>query len=83
MAYLWVITGKCTLTAIQELKSRAVAFMFSGQGAQYVNMGRELYEQEPTFRKHVDACADRLKPHLGLDLRDMLHPATNRGYYIC
>ncbi|MDZ7335181.1 MAG: type I polyketide synthase, partial [candidate division KSB1 bacterium] len=50
-----------------------VVFMFSGQGAQYVNMGRELYESEPTFREQVDYCSEFLKPLLGLDLRDVIY----------
>jgi acyl transferase domain-containing protein len=52
-----------------------VIFMFSGQGAQYVNMGRELYEVEATFAKHVDTCARILQLHLGLDIRDILYPS--------
>jgi acyl transferase domain-containing protein/acyl carrier protein len=36
------------VTLAQE--QRTVVFMFSGQGAQYVNMGLELYQQEPSFR---------------------------------
>lgn len=55
-------------------EKRPVAFMFPGQGAQYVNMGRELYEREPSFRQAVDDCAKILQPHLGLDLRDLLYP---------
>ncbi len=51
-----------------------VVFVFPGQGAQYPNMGRGLYETEPVFRSHVDACAERLTPHLGFDLRDALFP---------
>ncbi|HYX16435.1 MAG TPA: type I polyketide synthase, partial [Nostoc sp.] len=51
-----------------------VIFMFSGQGAQYANMGRELYEIEPTFAQHVDTCAEILQPHLGLDIRSLLYP---------
>ncbi|WP_186001813.1 type I polyketide synthase [Corallococcus sp. Z5C101001] len=53
---------------------RPVVFLFSGQGSQYVDMGRGLYEQEPAFRAEVDACAEKLKPHLGLDLRTVLYP---------
>jgi acyl transferase domain-containing protein/acyl carrier protein len=51
-----------------------VIFMFSGQGSQYANMGRELYEVEPTFKKHVDICAAILQPYLGLDIRSLLYP---------
>jgi len=57
-----------------ELGARPVAFLFPGQGAQYGGMGRELYEQEPAFREHFDHCAERLLPHLGEDLRSVVHP---------
>ncbi|MDB6125044.1 MAG: Amino acid adenylation domain protein [Pedosphaera sp.] len=49
-------------------------FMFPGQGAQQVNMGLELYQSEPTFRQHIDKCAQLLKPHLRMDLREVLYP---------
>ncbi|MEH2072612.1 MAG: SDR family oxidoreductase [Nostoc sp.] len=51
-----------------------VIFMFSGQGSQYANMGRELYEVEPRFKEYVDTCAVILQPHLGLDIRSLLYP---------
>jgi len=54
----------------------SVAFVFPGQGAQYVNMGRELYDSEPVFRQEVDRCAAILRPLLGRDLREILHPST-------
>jgi acyl transferase domain-containing protein len=59
---------------LQEPGDRSVAFMFSGQGAQYVDMGRELYQIEPAFRELVDYCSEFLKPHLDLDLRELLYP---------
>jgi acyl transferase domain-containing protein/acyl carrier protein len=65
---------KRVFTACQEHRERPVAFMFSGQGAQYVNMGRDLYHSELLFREQVDTCADLLKPRLGLDLRHVLYP---------
>ena len=52
----------------------SVVFMFPGQGAQHVNMGRDLYEQEQVFRAEVDSCCETLKPILGIDLRDLLYP---------
>lgn len=62
-------------TAHCTAQQRPVAFLFPGQGAQYVQMGAGLYEHEPLFREIVDACARRLLPHLkGHDLRDLLFP---------
>jgi acyl transferase domain-containing protein/glutamate-1-semialdehyde aminotransferase len=51
-----------------------VAFMFPGQGAQYVGMGHGLYLGEAIFRAQLDRCAELLEPHLGLDLRKVLYP---------
>jgi len=55
-----------------------VIFLLPGQGAQYPQMGRELYETEPLFRQHVDRAAERLRPLLGLDLRTLLYPEPER-----
>ncbi|GAB1537494.1 hypothetical protein NUACC21_01380 [Scytonema sp. NUACC21] len=57
--------------------------MFSGQGGQYVNMGRELYSVEPTFRQHVDTCAEILQPHLGVDIRSVLYPTSQDTEKAC
>lgn len=54
----------------------SVAFMFSGQGSQYVNMARQLYDNEIVFRTQVDNCAAILIPHLGFDLREVLYPGV-------
>jgi acyl transferase domain-containing protein len=62
-------------TARQESSDRPVAFLFPGQGAQYVNMGLELYQVEPAFREQIDFCSEALKPRLGIDLRDVLYPS--------
>jgi amino acid adenylation domain-containing protein len=55
---------------------RPVAFIFPGQGAQHVGMGRDLYESEPLFAEEIDRAAAFLSPRLGLDLRRVLYPAT-------
>jgi phthiocerol/phenolphthiocerol synthesis type-I polyketide synthase E len=65
--------------SVREAKTRPIMFMFSGQGAQYVNMGRELYESEPVFREQVDACSELLRPRLGLDLRTILYPPQEQA----
>lgn len=47
-------------------------FMFTGQGAQYPHMGRDLYASEPVFRDALDQCL-ALVERLGLSqLRDLL-----------
>lgn len=51
-----------------------VAFMFSGQGSQYVQMGIDLYHREASFKADLDRCAELLVPHLQLDLRAVLYP---------
>ncbi|WP_019634550.1 type I polyketide synthase [Actinomadura atramentaria] len=56
-----------------------VVFMFPGQGGQHVGMARELYEQEPEFRRRFDRCADLALPGLGLDLREILFPPPERA----
>ncbi|BBC27205.1 type I polyketide synthase [Pseudanabaena sp. ABRG5-3] len=69
-----------TLTQFQDSQDRPIIFMFSGQGSQYVNMGKELYQEEAVFRQHIDYCASYLYKSLGLDLRDVLYPTeSNRA----
>ena len=63
-------------TQAVEASDRPVVFLFPGQGAQHVGMGRELYDGEPAFRAALDRCAGLLTPHLGLDLRRLLYPAA-------
>jgi len=60
--------------SIQEVRERRVAFMFTGLGTHYLNMGWELYQSEATFRQQVDYCCEFLKPLLGIDIRDVLYP---------
>ncbi|MFI8514128.1 beta-ketoacyl synthase N-terminal-like domain-containing protein [Streptomyces sp. NPDC085460] len=62
-----------------EPADRPVVMLFPGQGSQYVGMGQDWYEHLPVFRGVLDECAELLRPHLGLDLRDVLHPGA-RGH---
>jgi len=57
-----------------------IAFLFTGQGAQYPGMGRALYAASPTVRRIIDAAeallADRLDVPLGAVMRGEHADAT-------
>jgi acyl transferase domain-containing protein/aryl carrier-like protein len=54
----------------------SVAFLFPGNGAQYINMARELYEKEKLFRSEMDTCFDLFSALQGIDLQSILYPRT-------
>lgn len=49
-----------------------IAFLFTGQGSQYQNMGWELYQTEPFFKETIDKCFELLLANSGLDLHSVL-----------
>ena len=53
-----------------------VAFLFTGQGAQYTGMGRALEQHHPHFRTCIDECDEILRPFLGRSIRDILYPSA-------
>ncbi len=51
------------------------AWLFPGQGSQYVGMGRELFETEPVFREAVSRCAAAVEGVLEKPLLDVIFGA--------
>lgn len=56
-----------------------IAFLFTGQGAQYINMARTLYQMQPTFRAALDECDSLLRPYMKEPLLSVLYPESGQS----
>jgi len=57
-----------------------IAFIFTGQGAQYADMGHELYESEPRFAETINQIAFTMDPELGAPLLEVLFGEKSAEY---
>jgi acyl transferase domain-containing protein/acyl carrier protein len=55
-------------------KDASLVFMYSGQGSEYINMGRDLYLKETSFRQDIDHCFEYLTSFIGEDIKFILYP---------
>ena len=60
------------LRGIKEKPTYKVVLLFSGQGAQFEGMGKELYEQVPVFRQQLDQVLEQLNPQLDQPLQAVM-----------
>jgi malonyl CoA-acyl carrier protein transacylase len=63
---------------VTRKKPPRIAFLFTGQGSQYVHMGKQLYETQPFFRQTLDQCEDILRPHLRKPILDVIYPESTK-----
>jgi amino acid adenylation domain-containing protein len=52
-----------------------VVFMFPGQGAQYLNMGKDLYYSESIFRNAMDEVSEIFLAETGEHILDVMYPS--------
>ncbi|CAM2010378.1 type I polyketide synthase [Acanthopleuribacter pedis] len=71
----WLQRGQ---TANKETADGKLAWIFTGQGSQWPDMGRGLYENHPVFRATLQQCATVLDPLLEVPLLDLLYGEQHR-----
>ncbi len=68
------LTSRSLIQNDKPFENPRLVFCFPGQGVQTIGMGRRLYETQPVFRKHFDACDRLLLPLLGKSLLSVVFP---------
>nr|VFK09064.1 MAG: Acyl transferase domain-containing protein [Candidatus Kentron sp. LPFa] len=62
-----------TITGKASHAKPKLAFLFTGQGSEYPDMGRQLYETQPLFRRTLARCDEILRPDLDTSLIELLY----------
>ena len=58
--------------SIEPRTASKVAFIYTGQGSQWVGMGHALYESEPVARAVMDRCEEVFREVRGVSLLDVI-----------
>jgi len=64
---------------VGDAEEPKIAFLFTGQGSQYADMGKQMYETQPTFRKALERCEELLRHYLEEPLLSVIYPKPNEA----
>jgi phthiocerol/phenolphthiocerol synthesis type-I polyketide synthase E len=65
------------LSLMQKPKDQPLIFIFPGSDSYYMNMGMELYNVEPVYKRVADQAIDIIKKQIGIDLRTLMFKKRN------
>ncbi|KPI14939.1 6-deoxyerythronolide-B synthase, partial [Actinobacteria bacterium OK074] len=65
-------TAPGAVTGSFDVVPDGAVFVFPGQGAQWVGMGRELWESSPVFAASMEACERALEPFVDWSLGEIV-----------
>ncbi|HET9959513.1 MAG TPA: type I polyketide synthase [Polyangiaceae bacterium] len=66
------VQDPCVVSGGVGVESRKVVFVFSGQGSQWLGMGRALLEREPVFRQTIQDCEAALREFVSWSLVEQI-----------
>ena len=77
-------TKNCYLDQIKDLHWQPIVkkkfkkvFLFTGQGSQYINMGKNLFTNNPIFNKYMNVAVNEINKHIDINLFDIIFPINN------
>ena len=75
-----LIEGKRSVNYIsgETVTSNKLLFLYTGQGSQYLSMGKQLYETSPIFRKSLKSCAAEIDRYIDRPLLSVLFGKDDR-----
>lgn len=73
------VPGIFTTKADLVKKDHKIAFVFPGQGSQWIGMGKQLLGTEPAFRRMIIACDASMKSYANWSLLDMLQEESDEN----
>ncbi|MCV9934566.1 amino acid adenylation domain-containing protein [Flavobacterium sp. LS1R47] len=75
------LKGSVIENQVNTQHNAKTVFMFPGQGAQYINMAKALYDNEPIFKAVIDKCIGIANQHLEVDLNEVMYPSENPSQF--
>jgi amino acid adenylation domain-containing protein len=72
------LTKSWTLSKGRVSPSAHLTFLFPGQGSQYPEMGKGLYESSKIFAAHLDHCCEMMNGLVNFDMKAFLFDPANK-----